>query len=243
MKILAIDAGNTRIKWGVHDGMRWTRRSSIVTVRVKDLKAALTKLPSCDAVVVSNVAGAGLRKSLLAALPSVPRPYWIKSERAQCGVKNSYANPRLFGCDRWAALIGARQRQRGPLLVVNAGTALTVDALAADGTFLGGIIAPGTRLMRRVLASDTAALKIRPGKVVRFPKTTGDAIMSGAVRALVGAVERSAHLLERHARQKPLCIVSGGDAALLVPHLNLTVRVVDNLVLEGLLMIAREKAR
>jgi len=243
MKVLAIDAGNSRIKWGLHDGTRWTRRSSVATVRAGDLKIALARLPHCDAVVISNVAGAAVRKRLLSVLPAAPRPHWIKSERLQCGVRNSYANPRQLGCDRWAALIGARQCSRRPLLVTNAGTALTVDALAADGVFLGGIIVPGARLMREALAGNTAALKLRPGEAGRFPRTTGDAIMSGVVNALAGAVERSARLLHRRAGRGPLCLLSGGDAAWLAPYLNLEVRVVDNLVLEGLLAIARDKAR
>jgi type III pantothenate kinase len=243
VKVLAIDVGNTRIKWGLHDGALWTRQSSVMTARARDLKTAFARLPRCDAVVISNVAGAAVRKSLLAVLPRIPKSYWIKSERLQCGVKNGYTNPRQLGCDRWAALIGARRRSDRPLVVINAGTALTADALAADGIFLGGIIVPGARLMRQILAANTAALKLRPGKIGRFPKATGDAIASGAVNALAGAVERIAHFLQQRAGRKPLCVLTGGDAALLAPYLNLEVRVVDNLVLEGLLAIARDKAR
>ncbi len=243
MKVLAIDAGNTRIKWGLHDGARWTRQSSVTTARAKDLKAVFARLPRCDVVVISNVTGAAVQKSLRAVLPRVPKPYWIKSERLQCGVKNGYANPRQLGCDRWAALIGARRRSARPLVVINAGTALTADALAANGVFLGGIIVPGARLMREVLTGNTAVLKLWPGKVGRFPKATGDAIMSGIVNALAGTVERIANFLRQRVGRKPLCILTGGDAALLVPYLNLEVRVVDNLVLEGLLAIARDKAR
>ena len=243
MKVLAVDAGNTRIKWGWHDGAGWRGRAAVPTDRARGLKAAFARLPRCDVVVVSNVAGAAVRRLLRTALPRAARTYWIKGARAQCGIKNRYANPRQLGSDRWAALIGARRRYRGPLVVVNAGTALTADALAADGVFLGGVIVPGLALMRAALAGNTAALKRRPGKVARFPRTTGDAVVSGSVHALAGAVERVARNLERRARRKPLCVLSGGDAALLAPRLNCAVRVVDNLVLEGLLAIAYAKAR
>ena len=242
MKVLAVDAGNTRIKWGWHDGAAWRQRSAVATARARDLKAVFARLPRCDVIIVSNVAGTVARRQLRAALPRVPRAHWIVAERAQCGVRNGYARPRQLGSDRWAALIGARQRFRGPLIVVNAGTALTADALTADGRFLGGIIVPGAALMRAALAGNTA-LKHGTGRVARFPRRTGDAVASGAAQALVGAVERLARILERRVGRKPLCVLSGGDAAVLAPQLNRKVRVVDNLVLEGLLVIARAKHR
>jgi type III pantothenate kinase len=183
--ILAIDAGNTRIKWGVHDGERWLQRSTLETARALELAAAFAGLPPLASVIASNVAGAALQGQLASTLPPAMQPRWIRSERAQCGVRNSYDDPLQLGCDRWAALIGAWRLHGGPAVVVNAGTALTVDALA-------------------------------------------------------GAIERMARFLEETGQAAPLCVLSGGDAALIEPHLNLEVKVVDNLVLEGLLTIARD---
>ena len=125
-------------------------------------------------------------------------------------------------------------------MVVNAGTALTIDALTDEGVFVGGLIVPGAELMRRALARDTAELGMRRGKFSFFPVTTGDAIESGAVNALAGPIERMARFLARAGQPEPTCVLSGGGAALIAPHLNLEVKVVDNLVLEGLLVIARE---
>ncbi len=239
--VLAIDAGNTRIKWGVHDGARWLQQSWVETARAAELVAVFAGLPTLQAVVASNVAGAALQEQLASTLPSPPHARWIKSERAQCGVRNSYGDPRELGCDRWAALIGAWRLHGGPAVVVNAGTALTVDALAGDGLFAGGVIVPGAELMRKALAANTAGLALQPGTFSFFPDSTGDAIMSGAINALAGAVERMARFLEETGQGAPLCILSGGGAALIEPHLNLEVRVVDNLVLEGLLTIVREE--
>lgn len=240
MSVLVIDAGNTRIKWGMHGGARWLKQAWVETGRAAELKAALAGLPSPRAVMVSNVAGDELQHQLASILPPTPAPRWIKSERAQCGVRNSYADPAQLGCDRWAALIGARQLGGGPAVVVNAGTALTVDALTDDGVFVGGIIVPGAELMRAALAGNTAALGVQPGKFSFFPNSTGDAIMSGTINALCGAIERIAQFLEKTGQPQPACVLSGGGAQLLEPHLNLEVKVVDNLVLEGLLAIARE---
>lgn len=238
--VLAIDAGNTRIKWGAHDGTHWLRQAWLDTGRAAELGPVLAGLPPFEAVVVSNVAGAALHEVILKALPPTPAPRWIRSERAQCGVRNSYDDPAQLGCDRWAALIGARRLHGGPAIVVDAGTALTADALTGDGVFVGGIIVPGAELMRKALAEHTAALKPQPGKFSFFPNTTGDAIMSGAINSLAGAIERMARFLEEAGQPQPACVLSGGGAALLEPYLNLEVKVVDNLVIEGLLAIARE---
>jgi type III pantothenate kinase len=237
--VLAIDAGNTRIKWGAHNGDRWLAQGWVKTARAQELKAALAELDTFETIVISNVAGVALREVITRALPPQPAPRWIRSARAQCGVKSGYDHPAQLGCDRWAALIAARRMFGVAAVVVNAGTALTVDALTGDGVFAGGMIVPGAELMRRALADNTDALKLRPGAFRFFPGTTGDAIMSGAINAACGAIERMARFLEDAGQAAPLCVLSGGGAALLAPCLNLEVKVVDNLVLEGLLTIAK----
>ncbi len=240
--VLAIDAGNTRIKWGWHDGVQWRRRAWVATAKASQLKAVFARLPVPAVIVISNVAGAELRESLRRVLPAAPAPQWLSSGREHSGVSSSYAKPAQLGCDRWAALIGAYRLFGAAAVVVNAGTALTVDALTGDGVFAGGMIVPGVELMRQALADNTAGLKRRPGSFSFFPDTTGDAIFSGAINAACGAIERMARYLEDAGQAVPLCVISGGDAAVLAPHLNLEVKLVDNLVLEGLLTIAKAAA-
>lgn len=240
MNILAIDAGNTRIKWGCAEDAGWLRQGWIETARPAELAAALAGLPPPHRVVACNVAGSAVQAAIEAALPPSPRVQWIVSAAAQCGVRSGYADPASLGPDRWAALIGARHLQAGACVVVNAGTTMTVDALDRDGAFLGGCIVPGLRLMRGALARDTANLAQRDGAFAYFPDNTGDAIHSGALNALAGAVERVRQYLAQSVRGEPPVLLSGGDAALIEGRLNATVRVVDNLVLEGLLRIARE---
>jgi len=237
-RLLAIDAGNTRIKWGLHDGSRWQKSGATDTARATGLRRVFAALPMVDSIVISNVAGAALHAALGRALPRGPAARWIRSEAAQCGVRNGYAKPAQLGCDRWAALIAAHRLHHGAAVVVNAGTALTADALTADGVFVGGIIVPGVELMRSALARDTAGLRRRSGAFSFFPDNTGDAVISGAINALCGAVERIARNLEYGGGQTPVCLLSGGAAALIAPQLNLEVKVVDNLVLEGLTVIA-----
>jgi type III pantothenate kinase len=236
--VLAIDAGNTRIKWGLHDGRRWLDSGWAATAQPAPLRRRFAALPQAGAIVISNVAGAALRSVLAGMLPPAP-VRWLRSAAEQCGVRNSYAAPAQLGSDRWASLIAAHHMHAGAAVVVNAGTALTADALTADGVFVGGIIVPGADLMRSALARNTAGLRRRAGAFSFFPDNTGDAILSGTVNALCGAVERMGRHLQTAGGQPPLYLLSGGAAGLIAPHLNLEVKVVDNLVLDGLVVIAR----
>ncbi|HTP96240.1 MAG TPA: type III pantothenate kinase [Burkholderiales bacterium] len=238
--ILAVDAGNSRIKWGLYDA-DWVAQGAVDTARAGELAAAWTALPQPRAAIGSSVAGASARAAVERALAAWSlEPRWITAQAAQCGVRSGYDDAGQLGPDRWAALIGARQRERGACLVVCAGTATTIDALSGDGRFLGGVIVPGVELMREALARSTAALKLQDGAVRPLPTNTGDAIASGAVHALAGAIERLAAFMRNAGEPQPICVLSGGGADLLAPHVAGVVRRVENLVLEGLIAIAAE---
>ena len=240
--ILAVDAGNSRIKWALHDRNAFVDEGRVVLADLGLLERAWAHLPAVDTVVVANVAGeavrAGLQK-LFARWKAEPR--WVAATAAQCGVVSRYDNPSQLGADRWAALIGARRLVNGSCLVVNAGTAMTVDALSAQGEFLGGIIVPGFALMHEVLASNTAGLSSERGNFVAFPRNTRDAVTSGAIQALCGAVERmhAAMVADRHG--EPDLLIGGGAAEVVAQRLGRPVRIADKLVLEGLVQIAQER--
>lgn len=241
--ILAIDAGNSRIKWGLRQAGTWVQVGSCATFDGQALADWAETLHghALDRILVSNVAGVDAKARIEAALvDAAVLPEFIVSRPMQCGVRSSYDDPVMLGCDRWAALIGAHALLPGASLVVNAGTALTVDALTEEGLFLGGIIAPGIELMRRALDEHTAGLKLRPGEVRFFPSNTGDAIMSGAVHAAAGAIERMGVFMREGGHESLRIILSGGSAAQLQPMLSFPVVVIDNLVLEGLAAIAEE---
>jgi len=236
---LAIDAGNTRIKWAMRKAGAWLDAGVVQTADAASLSRVIPADRAIDRVIVANVAGAAVGDTIARLAAGLGATVdFIASKGAQCGVRSGYEDPAQLGCDRWASLIGARHLCSGACLVVNAGTALTVDALSDDGLFLGGIIAPGLDLMRRALDGYTAGLRLQPGEVRFFPANTGDAIMSGAAHALAGAVERMASFM-RESGQEPLRVVlSGGAAAVLRPLLGLEIVPVERLVLEGLAVIA-----
>ena len=240
--ILAIDAGNSRVKWGWHDGERWT---SIATVSLIEFAATSDHVNPFSVthadparIIISNVAGEGAHH-LLVNWTSIfdAEPLWLRAEAERCGVKNGYERPEQLGPDRWAALIAARGLHAGPCLVVNAGTATTVDMLSADGSFLGGAILPGVELMRFVLHEHTGRLPIQEGAFRPTPRNTFDAIESGCRHAQAGAVERMYRVF-RELELNPLCIVSGGAGRALVAQLAMPRRYVENLVLDGLAIIA-----
>ncbi|MDE2275821.1 MAG: type III pantothenate kinase, partial [Burkholderiales bacterium] len=124
-----------------------------------------------------------------------------------------------------------------PALVVMVGTAVTVDALDADGRFLGGLILPGFGLMLRALEMGTAGLRVPTGEVVDFPSNTSDALMSGGANAIAGAIERQARRLHARAGAAPLLLMTGGAAAKLAPITDLPFETVDTLIFEGLLLM------
>ncbi|HUP93998.1 MAG TPA: type III pantothenate kinase [Burkholderiales bacterium] len=238
MSVLAIDAGNSRIKWALHDGDRWAERGTVPTAQADELRAAFSTLAPPARIVISNVAGEESAQHIAAAVaPFGGKPLWVVSSADECGVRSSYAEPARLGPDRWAALIAARNLGDGPCVVVNAGTTMTVDALSADGIFLGGFIVAGYGLMRDALARNTAHLKLQDGAFSFFPDDTGDAIASGALNALAGAIERMTDYLTETAGTEPMIVLSGGDAEQIEPLVSGRARVVDNLVLEGLLRI------
>ncbi len=239
--ILAIDAGNTRIKWGVHDGSAWKSLGAIATADAATLYDALRSVLPVDNAIASNVAGSEVGEKIAAAVRrGGTQIVFIQPEPGQLGVQNGYRDPRQLGADRWAALIAAHHAEPpGNKLVVNAGTALTIDGLAADGRFLGGLIVPGPALMRRALDHGTAGLRLTEGTLQDFPGSTPDAITSGAIQAAAGAVERFAHIMAARGAPPGRIILSGGAAAEIAGSLPITTTHHENLVLDGLALIAR----
>lgn len=239
--ILAVDAGNTRIKWALHDGGAFVEEGWSANSGLGSLEAQWAALPAPSAIVIANVAGDEVARSLTMMAGRWPlTPYWASSRRSQCGVTNLYENPEQLGVDRWAALVGARGLTSGACVVVIVGTAMTVNALSARGEFLGGLIVPGLDLMQTSLATNTAKLQVQPGQFAVFPRTTRDAIASGALQALCGAVDRMCAVMHAQGHGNPELIFSGGTGELVASRMGRPARFADKLVLDGLVRIARD---
>jgi len=238
--ILAVDCGNSRLKWGLHDNGGWRKTGAVPVSELARLEKSWKKLAPADQVVVANVAGRSVRTRLETVFARRSMvPFWVKAKRRECGVTNGYGQPAQLGADRWAALIGAWSILRRPCLVVTAGTATTVDVLRGDGRFAGGVILPGLELMKSSLARKTAGLPLARGRFSAEPRNTADAIETGCLLAQAGAIERAFAAMEHGAA----CVLAGGAASQIARHLSIPVRLVDNLVLEGLVRIARDAAK
>jgi type III pantothenate kinase len=232
--ILCLDAGNSRLKYGLFDDGTWRVQGALDYPAFDGLAAGLPATPT--RIVACNVAGEAVRQRIEALAAGLRLPLdWLCSSAAACGVNNAYDEPRQLGADRWAALIGARAMHAGPAVVVMAGTATTIDALDAGGVFRGGLILPGLSLMRAALAGNTAGLPHASGKFRTLPTNTDDAITSGAIQATLGAIGRMRATLGDNA----VCLLSGGAAGELAAQLDPPRRRIDNLVLEGLARFAR----
>ena len=248
MTFLAIDVGNTRLKWAQYaspqPGAVLLAQGAVFLETIDSLAETDWKaLPPPSSMLGCVVAGEGVKRRVEEQLEIWDlEPRWVVSSREACGVSNGYDHPNRLGVDRWVAMIGARHRvlaQGGPrpALVVMVGTAVTVDAIDVQGHFLGGLILPGFGLMLRALEMGTAGLKAPTGEAVDFPTNTSDALMSGGADALAGAVERMHRMLCARTGQEPALIMTGGAAVKLAPITQLPFETVDTLIFEGLLQL------
>ena len=245
MTALLLDVGNSRLKWGVLDdgSIRRTGHISQKDIQKQGLQVITTKLPRrVDAVFASNVAG----NSFATRLAGVVGMHcncdvrFARSEKRGWGVTSSYRQPRLLGVDRWVAMIGAWAEVESSCLVVDAGTALTLDALDDEGNHLGGQIIPGTDTMLESLAIATSDLphvkgpaRQKSGDLKMFGRNTAAAIREGAQNAVAGSIERAFHALQSNAYE-PTIVLTGGGASRILGALGETPLHRPNLVLQGL---------
>ncbi len=252
MTFLAIDVGNTRLKWAYYEapvsGARLLAHGAVFLENIDKLADEEFKdLPPPDYILGCIVAGDAIKSRVAEQLEhwdAVPR--WVVSTAQECGVSNGYEHPARLGADRWVAMIGARHRllARGlqkPCVVVMVGTAVTVEALDTEGRFLGGIILPGHGIMLRALESGTAGLHVPTGDVIDFPTNTSDALTSGGTFAIAGAVQRMVDNLTQHCGEAPVCIMTGGAGWKMAPSLSVKFELVDSLIFDGLLEIASQR--
>jgi type III pantothenate kinase len=253
MSFLAIDVGNTRLKWALYDrpgpGAPLQGQGAEFLENIDRLpEGAWAGLPAPGRMLGCIVAADAVRRRVeehLLELWDLPAQ-WVVSSAAEAGLVNGYDHPTRLGADRWVAMIGASHRMRvqgpvQPLVVVMVGTAVTVEAVDASGRFLGGFILPGHGIMLRALESGTAGLHVPTGEVREFPTNTSDALTSGGTYAIAGAVERMVQHVRRHCGAEPKCVMTGGAGWKMAPNMSVPFELVDTLIFDGLLAIAGER--
>ncbi len=244
---LLIDVGNTRIKWARFENgvlqpqsaaphADWNVHTCVETV--------LQRGGRSDRVLVSNVSGPRMADVVHEA---VVRTWQIEAQFVAStplagGIRNAYPQPAKLGVDRWLAMIGAHALEHGPVCVVSVGTAMTIDGIDADGRHLGGVIVPGPDLMIGSLLTNTSdiAQRAKQGAATDglFADNTLGAIRQGAEHALAALVERAVGTMRRALNETPKVLVTGGASDRVEKAIGVPYRVVPDLVLQGLAVLA-----
>ncbi len=239
MVILDCDVGNTRCKWRMLSG------SAVVAsgqFSHRDGFGDLVLVPAPERVRVASVASDHVLAALMARLQDVGvEPEFAVSRAEECGVVNGYDVPEKLGVDRWLAIVAAFRRKQKAVLIVDAGSALTVDAVNVDGAHMGGYILPGAAYMRDSLLSNTGGVEFNP-KAKAFGldwgRTTQAAVDAGVLSAQVGVVLVAVDTAKEQLGNDFELVLTGGDAESIRAHLpnniNVEVEVVAELVLDGL---------
>lgn len=255
MPFLAIDIGNTRLKWALfpraEPGAQPIAGGAEFLENIDKLADGdWARSPRPDRMLGCSVAADAVKRRVeeqMEELWDVPA-HWVVPSAAEAGIVNGYDHPTRLGADRWVAMIGARHRMLAegparPMVVVMIGTAVTVEAVDVHGRFLGGLILPGHGIMLRALESGTAGLHVPTGDVREFPTNTSDALTSGGTYAIAGAIERMVQHVRSHCGAEPACYMTGGAGWKMAPHMTMPFELVDSLLFDGLLVIAQTRAR
>ena len=247
MKLL-VDLGNTRLKCALWDGsaLRFIGALAHVGDDVQlDFDTLWKDVGAVSAILIASVASAvvGDQVARKALERFGVQPAFVLSPASACGVRNAYAEPDRLGIDRFLGLVALHAIQSGPCVLASCGTALTLDALAADGSHLGGLIAPSPPLMRDALTGATARLWTpQAARVVERADNTGDAIESGVWLAGAALLERFVTRATTTFGAAPAVVLTGGGAERLATLIEPAHRVDAELVLRGLAIYAASPA-
>jgi type III pantothenate kinase len=247
--ILLVDVGHSRVKWGSLEGAEFHYGGSCSHGELTFPELARSQWAALRRPV--RVVASVTPRGLLSGLVEWVRGHWdiqpevLSSQASGHGVVNAYIEPRQLGTDRWAALVAARAAQEGPVCIVDCGTALTIDALSAGGEHLGGLIAPGLRVMRRALMEGVqgiaAALDMAvDSRMALLAQDTAGGVAGGTLYAAVALIDRVVADVTAEIGSTPTCLICGGDGATILPLLAAPFRYEPHLVLLGLAAIAAQ---
>lgn len=241
---LELDLGNTRVKWRLLQADKVIARGAAAHSVGADVESLWRTIQvPADAVIaavyVASVASQALTQSLLEYCRSVWRleAKVARVSQQAAGVINGYSDYQRLGVDRWLAVLAASQKANGAQLIVDCGSAVTVDLLTADRRHLGGYIVPGLRLMRRALLQDTADVKV--GELATIGdcgpgSDTQAAVAHGLPLMVAGLVSAAWQRLSAQESESVSIWVTGGDGELLLSLMPAGAVYCQDLVLDGL---------
>lgn len=241
--MLVVDIGNSRIKWAsVTAGVLSDQGASDYQdeTLAAELDAAFKLLDPPAAIAYCSV-GASATGKILERWAS--ERWGIAAIRVRVaaegfGVRCAYAQPETLGADRWAALVASRHKHNSAAVVVDCGTAITLDAISEGGEHLGGVILPGVTLMRRALTRHTDQIPERYSRSREvLAKSTADGVAAGTLYAAAAAVDRLSQELGAFLPPASARILTGGAMDLLRPLMTTEFETEPYLVLYGLAVI------
>ena len=241
-RFLLLDGGNSQLKWAWVENGTFSEVGHAPYRDLTQLGEEWLQFADEDVKIVGCAVCGSVKKAMVEE--QLTRPVeWLSSMPQALGIRNHYRCPEEHGSDRWFNALGSRRFTQNACVVVSCGTAITTDALTEDNHYLGGTIMPGFHLMKEAMALKTANLNRPIGKVYPFPTTTPNAIASGMMDAVCGALMMMhGRLKDKTGEGKPVdIIITGGGAARVVQALpesfvhDNQVKIVDNLVIHGLL--------
>ena len=237
-RTLLIDISNSFTKAAIATGPRIGRVHRIPTPELKvSTLRALTGKTKPDSVFLSSVVPSK-NPAVLAAFPKTV----VIGPHLDLGVGIDYPKPESIGADRLANAAACAALYGTPAVVVDFGTAVTFDVLSAEGSYIGGVIAPGLNAMTNYLHEKTALLPLVKLKEPKSAvgRSTSEAMLSGAVHGYRGLIQEilSQIAAEAFRKKKPIIVATGGDAKLIAGKLAMFDKVDPLLTLRGLLIIA-----
>lgn len=234
--ILVIDAGNSRIKWRLTDRHQIVAEGRQLTPRaLEDAIFSLSDMQPPSEIRIASVAGDKVVDWLYQQLrKQFDGPIRLAQVASTLGeLSCAYEDPKSLGIDRWLAIAAAYNQYNEPLLVIDAGSAITMDIIGPGGQHVGGYIAPGLTLMHDALWKNTSDVRVvgSGSEELWLPgKNTQQAVNRGCLLAAVSTIESLA-------AQFPVRIViTGGDAKILIQAMSLSANNHANLVLDGLIL-------
>ncbi len=245
---LLVDVGNTRIKWAWytpdqglnHQGQLQHRGvAGALNVRFDAIVDRINSRP--DKVVLGNVAGKSMERKFLRWCDDANVSLeTVRVSADAFGLRLAYADPGTLGVDRWLGMVAAKNRNRKPFLVVDAGTAVTLDAVDSDGTHLGGSISPGVVLMQESLLKNTADIHQAEKQAKQlFTRGTAPAVAAGAWFSVAALADRGVAELEKRVGVQPRVFVTGGDGERVTKLMQAKAKFDPDLVLRGLAVCAK----
>jgi type III pantothenate kinase len=237
--MLFIDVGNTALKWRYYDAGVARQGDAMHHRDWQGLPAQMAiNWQSVSRIEVASVAGreadAELAKALRSVCSVAPRFYYSCAKDA--GVVNAYKEPERLGVDRWLAVIEGWHRY-GSAVIVDCGSALTLDAVDAAGRHQGGYIVPGLGMLSRSLVQGTGSVRVDQADsedLIMPGRSTSEGVCRGVMRMTVAFIADAVVALQQGLPDTAPVLLTGGDAVRVARLLSFPLVLSPDLVLDGL---------